>query len=322
MNILITSAGRRVSLVNAFKNELKKYDPNAKVLTTDLYPELSAACNASDGFFKVPRVTHPDYSTELLVLCKQEHVKLVIPTIDTELLVLAQNKERFLAEGIQLLVSDTEFITVCRDKRLTNNFFVERAIEIPQIVNKNKPTFPLFIKPYDGSLSSDTFLIERAEQLTAYHLSNPKLLFMEYIDQKDYDEFTVDMYYGKDHNVKCIVPRQRLAVRGGEISKGITLKNEIVDFLKSKLYHIPGAIGCQTLQLFRHKTTARKVAIEINARFGGGFPLSYLAGANYPKWLMKEYFFKEELQYTDQWEENLLMLRYDQELLVHDFKTE
>lgn len=317
MNILITSAGQRVSLVRAFQKELKTLYPTGKVFTTDMYPHLSAACNISDQYFQVKRVTDPNYIDDLLVLCVANKVKMVVPTIDTELLVLAQNKERFEKEGIYVIISSVSFVEKCRDKRMINTFFLDNGINIPKPVDKHNPTFPLFIKPYDGSLSADTFLIKDAEDLRDYHLSNERFLFMEYIDKQEHDEYTVDMYFGRDHQVKCIVPRKRILVRAGEINKGVTSKNTIVSFLKEKLGTIEGAIGCLTVQVFLNKNTGRIIAIEINPRFGGGFPLSYRAGANYPLWLIQEYFNNQLIDYTEEWEDGMLMLRYDDEIIVH-----
>ncbi|MBX3241208.1 MAG: ATP-grasp domain-containing protein [Chitinophagaceae bacterium] len=319
MNILITSAGQRVSLVRAFKKELKETFADAKVFTTDMYPELSAACNVSDGFFKVKPVTHNGYINDLINLCKTHAVKMIVPTIDTELLVLAKNKSLFDEQGIHVIISGKSLIKKCRDKREINKFFLNHEIEIPQQYTKDQLKFPLFIKPYDGSLSVDTYIIYKEEELTEYHLSNEKFMFMEYIDKDEYDEFTVDMYYGKDNFVKCIVPRKRILVRSGEINKGITKKNVIVSVLKEHLNKIDGAIGCLTLQLFLHQNQKYIKGIEINPRFGGGFPLSYLAGANFPLWLIKEYFLGEKIAYTENWEEDLLMLRYDDEILVHNY---
>jgi len=320
MNILITSAGQRVSLVRAFQTQLKSVYPEAKVYTTDMQPQLSAACNVSDGFFKVNRVTDPAYMQELLHLCLANEIRMVVPTIDTELLVLAKHKADFAQRGVQLIVCDEQFTAQCRDKRQINDFFINAGIEIPAAVDKQNPVFPLFIKPFDGSLSADTFLIRSKEQLTEEQLSNPRFMFMEYIDKSGYDEYTVDMYYDRDHNVKCIVPRRRMLVRAGEINKGLTCKNHIVSYLKNKLTNIPGAIGCLTLQLFLSKTSDRIVAIEINPRFGGGYPLSYRAGANYPLWLINEYFLSQDIGYTDGWEDGLLMLRYDDEVIVHGYQ--
>jgi carbamoyl-phosphate synthase large subunit len=247
---------------------------------------------------------------------------MIVPTIDTELQVLADYRDIFLPEGVHLIVSDPVFINKCRDKRKINQFFTGQGIEIPEAVNKHRPTFPLFIKPYDGSLSADIFLIRNPEELTPYHFSNEKLMFMEYIDKADHDEYTVDMYYGRDNRVKCITPRKRVEIRGGEISKGITTKNVIIPYLKERLDTIPGAVGCQTLQLFLNRHTDRIIGIEINPRFGGGFPLSYQAGANFPGWLIREYGMDETIGYTDSWKEDLLMLRYDDEVLVHNYQPQ
>ena len=164
-------------------------------------------------------------------------------------------------------------------------------------------------------------LINKKEDLTEYHLSNPKLMFMEYMDRKVNDEYTVDMYFDKKNEVKCIVPRKRLLVRAGEINKGITCKNSIVGYLKDKLQRVEGAIGCLTVQVFLNNVTQKITAIEINPRFGGGFPLSYRAGANYPQWLIREYFLNEQIAFTDSWEDSLLMLRYDDEVIVRGNKN-
>lgn len=319
-NILITSAGQRVSLVKSFKKEIKKRDENGKVYTVDLNPILAPACHVSDGHRQVPRVTDINYLYELLGICMEWDIKIIIPTIDTELQVLSRHKNMFLENGIIPIVSERHFIDVCRDKRKINDFFVEHGIEIPKQMTKDDYTFPFFIKPYDGSLSKDIFLIKSEEDLSSYHFENPKLMFMEYIDHDKYDEYTVDCYYDKKNRLKCAVPRKRIFVRSGEINKGVTHKNEIVENIKNKLGYIEGAVGCLTMQFFFNQKTKRMVAIEINPRFGGGYPLSYLSNANYPAWIIDEYLYNEEKEYFEAWEENLLMLRYDDEVLVRGYE--
>lgn len=316
-NILITSAGRRVSLVRMFKKELKRFFPDSELLTTDADPTLSAACHESDGSFKVIKNDADGYIEELLELAIANHIKVIIPTIDTGLQVLADNRYFFSQSGIELLVCSSSFIEICRDKRKTSAFFAEKGIDSPRIFDKDDLQFPLFIKPYDGSMSVDTYYVATADDLSAHHLSNNKFMFMEYIDSNSYDEYTIDMYYDRHHFLKCLVPRKRLEVRGGEINKGITVKGHVYNFLKEKLSFINGAVGCLTMQVFYNKETNSIKALEINPRFGGGYPLSYLAGANYPKYIIQEYLRGEEIEYFDGWEEDLLMLRYDDEILVH-----
>ena len=209
-NILITSAGQRVALVRGFQESLKRFFPEAKVFTTDMNPRLAPATYVSDGCFEVLRVTNPNYIQQILKLCKDNEIGMIIPTIDTELLVMAENKKLFDVNNIFVSVSSLDFIRVCRDKRNTGEFFEKHGIRVPKPIDKKHPTFPLFAKPYDGSLSTNLHYIKNAEELTTEILDDPKLLFMEYIDKDVYKEYTVDMYYAlkpsADGNVMILNP--------------------------------------------------------------------------------------------------------------------
>lgn len=315
-NILVLSAGRRVELVEAFKTELALRGLDSKVLATDMKPELSAACQIADGWIRAPRVTDPNYINFLLDLCKVEKISLVIPTIDTELLLLAQNRGLFASLGIDLIVSDTVLVQKCRDKRLTAKLFSELNIATPEIFDRSKIKFPCFAKPYDGSCSIGAAPIFTREMLTDAVLADEKMMFMELIDAS-YEEYTVDAYYDREGSLRCFVPRQRIEVRAGEINKGVTRRHHVYDYLLDKLKLVYGARGCITLQLFCKADALNVAALEINPRFGGGFPLSYSAGANYPGWLIDEYLLGKEVNFKDDWEADLLMLRYDAKVLVH-----
>ena len=315
-NILITSAGQRVALVRGFQETLKRFFPEAKVFTTDMNPRLAPAAYVSDGCFEVLRVTDPNYIPQLLQLCKDNQIGMIIPTIDTELLVLAENKNIFERNDIFVSVSSHDFIRVCRDKRNTGEAFEKHGIRVPKPIDKRHPIFPMFAKPYDGSLSTNLHYIKSAEELTSAILEDPKLLFMEYIDKEVYKEYTVDMYYGKDNRVKCIVPRERIKIRAGEINKGLTEKEPLTQYLYERLETIEGCVGCICIQVFLNPKTCDVVGIEINPRFGGGYPQTYAAGGNFAENLIREYFLEEELRYKDDWKDHLLMLRYDDAVYV------
>ncbi len=317
-NILITSAGKRVVLINIFKATLNSYDKEAKVYTTDANPPLAPAGIVSDKCFKVPRVNEDSYVSVLLDLCEKYGIGLVVPTIDTELLVLSKNKDKFRERNILLIVSDNAFVKLCRDKRNTNNFLTQLGIRVPKLIDKYYPIFPLFAKPYDGSLSKDLHIIRHPAELTPEIMNHPKLIFMEYIDKNEYKEFTVDMYYGKDNCVKAIIPRERLEIRAGEINKGYTRKNYLVRYLKERMNYLPGVIGCICIQLFYRKKDQDVVGIEINPRFGGGYPLSYYAKSNFADMLIKEYYIDDKISYSEEWLDNTLMLRYDSEVIVYE----
>lgn len=316
MNILISSAGRRVSLVRAFQNELK--NRNGKVFATDLRPDLSSACQVADKSFKVSRVDSDTFIDELLKICIDNNVSIVIPTIDTELLSLSKNKKLFKKNGVDVIVSEEEIIKSCRDKRKTHDFFAKLDIDYAKEFDHDQPCFPLFIKPIDGSCSKDLFFIKNKSQLTPDLIANEKLMFLEYINPNHFKEYTLDLYYSKDSELKCVVPRERIEIRSGEINKGITKKNYLVSYVKKRMGTVEGMVGCITLQLFYNESDSHVVGIEINPRFGGGFPLAYAAGANYPQWIIGEYLDNSKVSYYEEWEDELLMLRYDDEILVRN----
>lgn len=318
-SVLILSAGRRVELVQFFLTEISKRSLGSRILATDMRPEISAACQVVDKAIKAPRVTDPSYIDFLLSTCKAENIGLVVPTIDTELLLLSQQRDAFANEGIHIIISDESLVRACRDKRLTSDLFKSLNIDTPKIFTHDAIKFPCFAKPYDGSCSIGAAVVRTPEMLSDAMLADEKMMFMELIDES-YQEYTVDAYYSREGQLLCFVPRQRLETRAGEVSKGAARRNLVYDYLRNKLTNIKGARGCITLQLFYNKETARFSAIEINPRFGGGFPLSYSAGANYPGWLIDEYLLDETVPFNEEWEADLLMLRYDAKVLVHGYK--
>jgi carbamoyl-phosphate synthase large subunit len=318
-NILITSAGRRVSLVKFFQNELTLIYPGSKVYTTDANPDFAAACVVSDGCFQVPKVTSSNYIADLLAIAIENKIALVIPTIDTELLALAEHRHLFAEKGIIIVISDYHLVNTFHFKRLSHDFFEKQGIDTAKEFDKKNYTLPVYIKPIDGSRSLENFIVHHHDDFTEKHFSNDRLMFLEYLDHSKHTEYTIDMYYSMDGYLKCAVPRERIEVRDGEVSKGVTKRPPFLESIWKKMGFVAGFRGCITMQVFMQNDTASIYAIEINPRFGGGFPLSYLAGANYPKWIIQEYLQGEQIAVYQDWQENLLLLRYDHEVLVPNF---
>jgi len=301
IRVLITSAGRRVSLVKNFQ----KY---AEVYTCDMNPFLSAACQVSDKYFKVPRVTDESYKDVLLNICKENKIKIVVPTIDTELSILAELKEEFLKEGIFIAISDKNICDTFYLKSTTEEFFIKNGFKTPRIVDIKSAKYPLFAKYDNSSCSIGAMKVnsyDEAKELKGNYI------FQEFIEGVEY---TVDCFVDRKGEVISIVPRERIEVRAGEVNKARTKKDkEIIDEVKKVLDKLNGAYGCITIQLF--KTKKGIYFIEINPRFGGGYPLSFLAGADFAKYLIDDYLGKS-LEYNEEWKDNLIMLRYDAEVLV------
>ena len=320
-NILITCGGRRVSLLRFFKTELKKIYPEGLVFITDNQPLLASTSQLADGFFEVPKLCNPNYINELLNICIENNIALLIPTFDKELEVLSMSEGIFKKNGIIPVISSYDFINKTINKSKTHRLFKSLSVPFPKEYSKKEYKLPIYIKPDIGSSSKDNFVITSKSDFLKKHFTNDGYLFLEYINPNEFDEYTCDLYYSKSHNLKCAVPRKRLEVRAGEVSKALTKKNEILDFIYKYYSFLPGVKGCINIQLFKHISTSKIVCIEINPRFGGGFPLSYHAGANYPLWILNEYLLEKEIDFFDSWEDNLLMLRYDQEVIVRNFSN-
>lgn len=311
VGILITSAGRRGELIRIWKDSaLASLGAEARVYANDLKPSLSAACQLADQFFEICRCTEPDYPVQLLEQCLTHSIKLVIPTIDTELQALAEARTTFEAAGVQVVVSDPELVRQCRDKRRTAALFTSLSIPTPMILDPAQLTFPCFMKPVGGSCSQGIKAIPSAEYLAPVDTRNPNNLFQELVPSH-WIEYTLDLYYSKSGDLFGCVPRQRLEARGGEISKGITRKDKVLQSLKNFLARLKGARGVVTLQIFVDPSREQMLGIEINPRFGGGYPMSHAAGVDYPGMLIREYLLGECLNYDEAWDANLVMLRYD-----------
>ena len=311
MNILFSSVGKRVELVNTFHSAVSNLNIKTRLFGADMNPKMCPARFVLDDCFKVPAVTSENFITEVIKICVNNEVTLIIPTIDTELLVYAKYREELLRHNIEVVLSEIELITSCRDKRLTNRLFSALTFNVPEERDIANPVFPIFAKPYDGSLSRDLHVIYTKEDITSEILANEKLIFMELIDTKRFKEYTVDAYYSKNGELICIVPRERLAVRAGEMNQGRTDKGSIYPHLKSRMSKLKGARGCITAQFFYDQLTEELKGIEINPRFGGGYPLTYQSGAIYSDYILKEYILNKKIGAFEGWTHDLKMLRYD-----------
>ncbi|MDR6846148.1 carbamoylphosphate synthase large subunit [Flavobacterium granuli] len=108
----------------------------------------------------------------MLQITIENNIKLIIPTIDTELLILSQNIDLFKKHNIEILISDYDNIKTLINKRLTNIFFKKLEINYAKEYDKNNFTLPIYIKPIDGSRSIDNYIVKKESELTAYHFSN------------------------------------------------------------------------------------------------------------------------------------------------------
>jgi len=320
LNILFTCIGRRVSLLNSFRQAAKQLKINGSFFGTDT-SELSSALRLCDRGFKVKPITHAGYIKQLLSIVKTNRVKLLVPTVDLDLKLLAQNKSKFAALGCCVLVSAPQVVDICQDKRKTYRFLVRNGFDTPvtvsvrsaltkQIAGK-KLNWPCFLKPWDGYASRGNAVVKNRKELLFFAKRIPNVICQEFIEGT---EHTCDVYVDFNMKVRCVVPRKRIETRAGEVSKGQINKNPRIMSESARLVETLGAgPGVITLQLFL--TPDEKIKfIEINPRFGGGVPLSIKAGADFPKWILQELLGRKLNIRFDGFKDGLIMLRYDSEV--------
>lgn len=312
--VLFSSAGRRVELLNCFRADAAALGLGLRVVAVDTNPALSAACRAADASYAVPRCLAPEFVPRLLEICAAEKVALVVPTIDTELGVLAEHRARFAAAGVEVAVSSPEVVALARDKAATAAALAAAGVGTPRTTTLKdflaSPAgweYPLVVKPADGSSSIGLRVLRAPTDLAALGAPGPRDIVQTLCAG---EEYTVNMYFDRGGVLRCAVPHRRLETRGGEVSKGVTRRLPVLlEAARQIGAALKGARGALCFQAMVGPD-GKAFAFEINARFGGGYPLAHRAGAPFSRWLLEEL---AGLPSTarDDWREGVLMLRYD-----------
>ena len=342
MKILLTAIGKRVQLIKYLKK-------HGEIIGTDA-EELAPSICFVNKFYKIPKYTDTNYVDGLLNICKEEEIDLLIPLYEREFNILCNNREKFKEVGTTLLLSHKKLISICNDKWNSYKFFIENNINTPisytkdnieNILKNNSEelNYPLILKPLDGMGSAGVFKADNKNQLEFFkdYIKNP--IIQEFIEGVEY---TIDVLCDLKGEVISIVPRERIEVRSGEVSKSRTIKHkdiiketlDLVNKLKQYIdeYKIyckvttenfnnlqlekdeASVIGPLTIQCIVTKDKEIKF-IEINPRFGGGVPLSFEAGVDYGKYFRYMVEGRKIKSIIGEFKE-ISMLRYDEAIFI------
>jgi carbamoyl-phosphate synthase large subunit len=303
MRILITAIGRRVQLIKYLKN-------NCYIIGVDC-GDTAPTIQFVDKFYNVPKYNDSNYIECLLDLCKKEDVDMIIPLFELEFKLLCRNREKFEFIGTTLLLSNKRTIDICNDKWKTYCFFKQNNINTPKSFLKDKIydnlRFPYIIKPINGMGSAGVFKVKNIRELEFFkeYIDNP--IIQEFVEGTEY---TVDVLCDLNSNVIAVVPRVRMEVRSGEVSKSKTVKNTKIILETINLCNKLKFIGPVTIQCIETKYGEIKF-IEINPRFGGGVPLSFEAGVDYGQYFNMMIKNKHIEPIIGEFKE-LTMIRYDE----------
>ena len=310
MNLLFTCAGRRTYLLKYFKENMA---PGDKIVATDM--QLSApALQAADVKLQVPAVYDPKYIDITLSICDENRIDALISLNDLELPILAKQKARFEELGVRVIVSKPEVIDIAFDKYKTAQWVESVGLNAPKTyvtltaakdaLARGEISFPLFMKPRWGSGSIGLETVDDMDELDIiYHLLMKKIkktilatasVGEEYImiqEKLTGKEFGLDIMNDLEGNNIAVSVKQKLAMRAGETDKAITVDLPEVREIGAKIGCELGHIGNLDADIMQ-RANGDYCVLELNPRFGGGYPFSYEAGVNMPlailKWLRGE----------------------------------
>jgi len=329
MNILFSCAGRRNYLIRFFRDALKG---SGKVVATDMNFQTPAMSEA-DVAEITPEIYHDDYVDRLLEICQKHDIQAIIPLNDLDLPVLAAAKDRFIQKEIVPVVSDPSVVDLCFDKWKTFDFFNRIGIQTPQTyksfdeataaIRSGRLRFPLVVKPRWGSGSIAIEFAHDNEELnlvypltvlkvkrSILHRASSRQIDESVLIQEKIDglEFGLDVMNDLAGNYVATITKQKLAMRAGETDKAVTVTNrslqKIGETLGTSLRHVAN-LDCD---VFEKENTGTYYALDLNPRFGGGYPFSHMAGVDLPAaildWLqdkptnLKHFDFQSGVAYT------------------------
>ncbi len=310
MNVLITSASRKVSLVRTFQFALKT-EGGGKVFAVDA-SHLSPALYIADDHYLIPRSDEPEFLDVIMKLCRSLKVDLLIPTRDEELPVFARSKERFAEIGTRVMVAEEEAVEICQDKKQFIQFCQKNGFATPQSYDKrnlNESKFPVFIKPRCGKGGKQTSRVNSSKELDIVLKNMPDAIIQEYVQAPEY---TIDLFADFSGRVISVVPRERIYVVSGESFISKTSKNPLLIEESIRIANGLRLVGHNTIQCFLDNGNVK--FIEINPRFGGAANLGFAAGAMTPLFLIKLLKGEALRPRIGDFKDNYVMMRYTEDL--------
>ncbi len=306
MNILITSVGRRSYMVKFFKKVLNGEGMVHVSNSSDITPAFQVA----DCSVITPLIYDDDYIPFLLKYCKKNKIDILISLFDIDLYILSIHKEEFLKLGTKVIVSDSAFIKICNDKWLTYHYLKENQFDVPatyieledvvQDITSGVIQYPVVVKPRWGMGSLSIYIANNEEELRIFYKKVKFEIQNSYIcyeSQNDLEhsviiqEFISGQEYGMDviNDLNGIyqntVVRKKYAMRAGETDCAEVIESKNLEELGKRLGNLTGHIANLDVDILC--AGDRTFILEMNARFGGGYPFSHIAGVDLPLAIVK-----------------------------------
>jgi carbamoyl-phosphate synthase large subunit len=313
--ILRTAVG---SAASVFVLRALKAIPDIRIVVTDIDP-LSVGFHFADSHYVVPLVSDPNFIASIEDICSREQVNCILPTLEEEILQLAIAKHRFDEAGVTIPIPNVQSIEICCDKYLTYKFLQQQKIPTPktflaiEVSELNEDKY--IVKPRSGRGSKHVYLANNIAETTffANYVYNP--IIQEFIYGIEY---SIDTLADLDGNFLYCVVRERIATESGISCKGRIVKNRELEELARKIVTNLTLIGPTCIQIIV-TPDGNPFVLEINLRIGGGAALSIASGVTIINDLI-DIAKGKPINPIKSPKENLLMLRYWEEVFVESLK--
>ena len=323
MNILITSAGRRVKVVEYFKNTLESV--NGKVITTDC-DSNAPALSFGNNYEIVSRIDSPNYIDEILNICKKYKIDGIVSLIDPELELLARNIKIFEKHNVKLVLSPMEIVEITFDKFETYKYLTDKK-GIPSVptyndlsvvkglLNQSKLSYPLIVKPAKGSASIGLFNVtNEIELIEAFNKYEGQIIQPFYKDKEFGIDVYIDMISGE---LVDLFIKEKIKMRSGETDKSVSVHNSKIEQLVKQMIKVTDFKGPIDIDCFEYN--AEYYISEINPRFGGGYPHAYELGCDFMTYIIKNLQKETNDNYsTYKYDSNFTMMKYDNVIIKKD----
>jgi len=284
--LLITSASRKVPLVEAAKAAAAKLHPEIKVIAGDRDPAALTRFVADD-FWEMPP-TAADHVDALLAGCQARGIKAVLPTRDGELAFWAEHRDVFAGAGIDVIVSAPEAIRRCLDKLAFAAFGEAEGLAfIPARLDPGELDATRFVvkERYGaGSRSIGLDLDEAAALRHGEALDAP--IYQPFVEG---EEISIDAWIDRAGQVKGLVPRRRDQVVNGESQVTTTFRDAAIEAAALRALERLDLRGPVVMQALIDGDRGFHV-IECNSRFGGASTAAITAGLDTLYWSLIEAF--------------------------------
>lgn len=307
INILLLGGARRVAVAEQLIRSGKRLGAEVKLFSYELMKEVPIAVIGKVIIGK--KWNDPDVVEDILRISREYDINIILPFVDGAIEVASRVKRR--ATDIFIPVPPTGIAEMMFDKIEAARAFIEADIPIPTTYTAVNAEMPAIAKPRHGSASRGIKIFNSIEELM--HLENLRdYLVQQYVVNNR--EYTVDCYVSQNDEVLVTVPRLRIEIMGGEVTRTKTVRNEtLIKMSRSILKKFPFR-GPVTLQFLEDLDTGRFMLMEINPRLGGGVVCSIYAGAPIPDYILEESLGLEPKP-CDDWADNTLMARYMKEAI-------